>query len=109
METSPNDFFQERFLELATIMKKRPEEIERELGYSRGMLLSLKNGEIPSKEVLKELGGYFKVSPDYLTGKIRPESEESIESYFESLSPYYKAKMCALCQKWARKYSSKFH
>ncbi|MGL5900836.1 MAG: helix-turn-helix domain-containing protein [Lactobacillaceae bacterium] len=109
METSPNASFQERFLELATIIQKRPEEIERELGYSKGMLSNLKKGENPSKEVLKELGGYFKVSPDYLVGKIRPASEESIESYFESLSPYYKAKMCSLCQNWSRKYSSKIH
>jgi len=107
METSPNTFFQERFLELATIIQKRPEEIERELGYSNGVLSNLSKGENPPEEVLKELGNYFKVSPDYLTGKIRPASEESIESYFESLSPYYKAKMFSLCQNWSHKYSSK--
>lgn len=107
METSPNASFQERFLELATIIQKRPEEIERELGYSKGMLSNLKKGEKLPEEVMKELGGYFKVSPDYLVEKAWPYSEEAIESYFESLPPYYKAKMCALCQNWSRKYSQK--
>jgi len=109
MEVSSISSFQEKVSEMEKKIKKELEEIEKELGDFKGVLSTLKRGEKTSELLLKRLEVYFTVSNEYRSGKTQPTSEESIERYFDNLSPYYKAKMCALCQSWSLKYSSLSH
>jgi transcriptional regulator with XRE-family HTH domain len=62
--------FFERLSELCHENKTSPNAVARKLSISSGSITAWKKGSYPRTETLQRLADYFKVSSDYLMGKV---------------------------------------
>lgn len=76
--------FWEKFFSLCSTVKKSPNAVASELGYSSGSVSAWKSGRTPKFATLQRIADYFGVTPDYL---LREDDEQPTPSNAQPLAP----------------------